>query len=70
MSTFKSLVIYLNWYYTQVTSGEVKQIKFTREYRQEGTSMGSKGILVSADDEVVIYGANKEDYSCDAFLGK
>lgn len=34
-----------------------------------GSSKSSKGIRVKATDEVVIYGVNKETYSCDGFVG-
>lgn len=34
-----------------------------------GSSKSSKGIRVKASDEVVIYGVNKERYSCDGFVG-
>jgi hypothetical protein len=46
-----------------VTSGVVKQLFFTPDLRMSGSSKSNKGILVSADDEVVIYGVNKEQYS-------
>lgn len=52
-----------------VTSGVVKQLFLTSDLRMSGSSKSDKGILVSADDEVVVYGVNKEQYSNDAFLG-
>lgn len=52
-----------------VTSGVVKQLFFTSDLRMSGSSKSDKGILVSADDEVVVYGVNKAPYSNDAFLG-
>ncbi|XP_071171034.1 SCO-spondin-like [Mytilus edulis] len=52
-----------------VTAGVVKQLLIDLRLRLEGTVKESKGILVSADDEVVIYGVNKQKYSNDAFLG-
>ncbi|XP_063430248.1 uncharacterized protein LOC134712536 [Mytilus trossulus] len=52
-----------------VTAGTVKQLFFNPGLRMSGSSSSSKGILVSASDEVVIYGVNKERYSNDAFLG-
>lgn len=52
-----------------VTAGQVKQLFFSPDLRMAGSSKGSKGMLITADDEVVIYGVNKETYSCDAFLG-
>ncbi|XP_069140374.1 uncharacterized protein [Argopecten irradians] len=52
-----------------VTSGYVKELAFSPLIRMSGTNLASKGIWITADDEVVIYGVNKETYSCDAFLG-
>lgn len=52
-----------------VTAGVVKQLTFDVKLRLEGSVKQSKGILVSANDEVVIYGVNKQRYSNDAFLG-
>ncbi|CAC5417849.1 Adhesion G protein-coupled receptor B2,Coadhesin,Thrombospondin-1,Mucin-like protein,Hemicentin-1,Adhesion G protein-coupled receptor B3,Thrombospondin-2 [Mytilus coruscus] len=52
-----------------VTAGVVKQLFIDLTLRLEGTVKESKGIRVSADDEVVIYGVNKQWYSNDAFLG-
>lgn len=52
-----------------VTAGQVKQLFFSPDLRMSGSSFGNKGMLVTADDEVVIYGVNKETYSNDAFLG-
>ncbi|OWF44661.1 SCO-spondin-like [Mizuhopecten yessoensis] len=52
-----------------VTAGTVKQLFFDPSIRLYSNEMSSKAVLVTADDEVVIYGVNKETYSCDAFLG-
>lgn len=52
-----------------VTAGQVKQLFIDLRLRLEGTVKQSKGILVKADDEIVIYGVNKQKYSNDAFLG-
>ncbi|XP_069105032.1 SCO-spondin-like [Argopecten irradians] len=52
-----------------VTAGTVKQLFFTPSIRLAGNEMSSKAVWITADDEVVIYGVNKETYSCDAFLG-
>ncbi|XP_071164730.1 uncharacterized protein [Mytilus edulis] len=52
-----------------VTAGSVKQLFFSPSLRMSGSGSSSKGILVSASDEVVIYGVNKERFSNDAFLG-
>ncbi|XP_060071250.1 uncharacterized protein LOC132551155 [Ylistrum balloti] len=52
-----------------VTAGTVKQLFFHPRIRMKGNEMSSKAVWITADDEVVIYGVNKETYSCDAFLG-
>ena len=52
-----------------VTAGQVHQLTFSNKLRSVGTEMGTKGILVKASDEIVIYGFNKEKYSNDGFLG-
>ncbi|OWF39259.1 uncharacterized protein LOC110465261 [Mizuhopecten yessoensis] len=52
-----------------VIAGTVKQLTFSNNLRMTATGLDSKGLLLVADDEVVIYGVNKERYSCDAFLG-
>ncbi|XP_069105026.1 SCO-spondin-like isoform X1 [Argopecten irradians] len=52
-----------------ITAGTVKQLFFHPRIRLRGNEKSSKAVLVTADDEVVIYGVNKETYSCDAFLG-
>ncbi|XP_033759596.1 IgGFc-binding protein-like [Pecten maximus] len=52
-----------------VTAGTVKQMFFSPSIRLAGNEMSSKAVWITADDEVVIYGVNKETYSCDAFLG-
>ncbi|XP_069114974.1 uncharacterized protein [Argopecten irradians] len=52
-----------------VSYGMVKQVHFPNNIRMVGSSLDKKGILVTSDDEIVIYGVNKEKYSADAFLG-
>ena len=51
-----------------VTAGQVKQLKFSNKFRLIATELSQKGILVTASDEVVVYGINKEAYSNDGFL--
>ena len=34
-----------------------------------GTSRDTKAILISADEEIVVYGANRKTFTTDAFLG-
>lgn len=52
-----------------VTSGVLKRLTFSSSIRMAGTSKESKGVLVTSDDEIVIYGASKEHYSTGAFVG-
>uniref|UniRef100_A0A8W8ILJ9 IgGFc-binding protein N-terminal domain-containing protein n=1 Tax=Magallana gigas TaxID=29159 RepID=A0A8W8ILJ9_MAGGI len=52
-----------------ITAGKVKQLIFDYRIRVVGSRKESKGILVKATDEVVIYGINKERYSNDGFVG-
>lgn len=51
-----------------VISGTVKQVNISSSLRMTGTSLSSKGLLVEASDEIVVYGFNKEPFSNDAFL--
>ncbi|XP_071168590.1 uncharacterized protein [Mytilus edulis] len=52
-----------------VIAGSVKQLFINLKLRLNGSVKEKKGILVTATDEIVIYGVNKQDYSNDAFLG-
>ncbi|XP_061184992.1 SCO-spondin-like [Saccostrea echinata] len=52
-----------------ITAGQVKQLLFNYKIRMIGSAKGSKGIWVTASDEIVIYGVNKEHYSNDGFVG-
>ncbi|XP_060070843.1 uncharacterized protein LOC132550773 [Ylistrum balloti] len=52
-----------------VSYGMVKQVHFHNDIRVVGSSIDTKGVLVKSNDEIVIYGVNKEKFSCDAFLG-
>ncbi|XP_061184995.1 SCO-spondin-like [Saccostrea echinata] len=52
-----------------VTAGQVKQLFLNPNIRMAGSTKSSKGVRVRASDEVVIYGVNKERYSCDGFVG-
>jgi len=37
-------------------------------FRESGTGQTSKALFITADEDVVVYGVNKELYSADAFL--
>jgi hypothetical protein len=51
-----------------IASGQSKQILISNELRMYGTGKSEKALSVSATDEVIVYGVNKEVYSTDAFL--
>ncbi|XP_062620366.1 IgGFc-binding protein-like [Saccostrea cucullata] len=51
-----------------VVAGQVKQLFFDPKIRMSGSSKSNKGIRIVASDEVVVYGVNKERYSCDGFV--
>ncbi|XP_052704188.1 uncharacterized protein LOC128180261 [Crassostrea angulata] len=52
-----------------ITAGQVKQLMLNYQIRMTGSAKGSKGVLVKATDDVVVYGVNKEKYSNDGFVG-
>ena len=52
-----------------VRHGMVKHIKVESSLMMIGTRRDSKAVHISADDEIVVYGANRMDASTDAFLG-
>ena len=51
-----------------VTAGVVKQLFFGPTIRMSGSAKGPNALYITADDEVVMYGVNKERYSNDAYL--
>ncbi|XP_062620365.1 uncharacterized protein LOC134281944 [Saccostrea cucullata] len=51
-----------------ISKGQVKQLFLDQNIRMDGSAKGTKGILIRATDEVVVYGINKELYSCDGFV--
>ncbi|KAJ8310861.1 hypothetical protein KUTeg_012726 [Tegillarca granosa] len=51
-----------------VIAGTVKQLNIKSDIRLIGTSMEAKGILVTSDQEIVVYGVNKDRYSNDAYV--
>ena len=46
----------------------MKKFNIPYTLREKGTTMTSKSLFVTADQDVVVYGVNKETYSADAFL--
>lgn len=51
-----------------ITKGHVKRIAVDTSYRLNQTELSRKGILIQADDEIVVYGVNREVYSDDGYL--
>lgn len=51
-----------------ISKGQVKQLFLDQNIRMSGSAKQTKGILIRATDEVVVYGINKELYSCDGFV--
>ncbi|KAJ8313206.1 hypothetical protein KUTeg_009242 [Tegillarca granosa] len=52
-----------------ITGGQVHKLSFDTRIRAVGDSLEDKGIWITADQEVVIYGVNPEKFSNEAFLG-
>ena len=52
-----------------VTAGSVQQLLLDGNLRMYGSSKESKALYISADNNIVVYGVNKAEYSNDAFLG-
>jgi CUB/sushi domain-containing protein len=57
----------LNEHFT-ITRGIVHRIQVDQHFRLNQTERSSKGIYISADEEVVVYGVNREVWSDDAYL--
>ena len=51
-----------------ITNGHVKRVAIDTSYRLNQTELSKKGILIQADDEIVVYGVNREVYSDDGYL--
>ena len=51
-----------------ITRGQVKHIVVPGGFRHVETEKSSKGIVITSDKEIVVYGVNKEKYSDDAYL--
>ncbi|XP_063413689.1 IgGFc-binding protein-like isoform X1 [Mytilus trossulus] len=51
-----------------VTRGQVHRAAFDTSYRLVQTELARKAILIQADDEIVVYGVNREVFSDDAYL--
>ena len=57
----------INVHFT-VTRGVVHRVVVDQHFRLNQTELSTKGIYISADEEVVVYGVNRELYSDDAYL--
>lgn len=51
-----------------VTKGQVHRATFDVGYRLHETELSKKAILIEADDEIVVYGVNREVFSDDGYL--
>ncbi|XP_061187976.1 IgGFc-binding protein-like [Saccostrea echinata] len=51
-----------------VSRGIVHRVVVDQDFRLNHTELSTKGILISADEEVVAYGVNREVWSDDAYL--
>ena len=51
-----------------ITAGQVTKVLINNNYRMIGTGKSTKGIQITATDEVIVYGVNREYYTADAFL--
>lgn len=51
-----------------VTRGIVHRVVVDQDFRLNQTELSTKGILISADEEVVVYGVNRELWSDDGYL--
>ncbi|XP_048772735.1 uncharacterized protein LOC125678355 [Ostrea edulis] len=57
----------INEHFT-ITRGTVHRVQVDPNFRLSQTELSTKGILISADEEVVVYGVNREVWSDDAYL--
>ncbi|XP_062574881.1 IgGFc-binding protein-like [Saccostrea cucullata] len=51
-----------------ITHGVVHRVAVDQDFRLNHTELSTKGISISADEEIVVYGVNREVYSDDAYL--
>ena len=51
-----------------ITRGQVQKVVINKALKAVGSGKSTKAILVSATDEVVVYGVNKEGSSTDGYL--
>ncbi|XP_033759578.1 IgGFc-binding protein-like [Pecten maximus] len=52
-----------------VSRGSTTLVSVDIELRMEGSSLSPKGIVVQANEEIIVYGVNRQHYTSDAFLG-
>ena len=52
-----------------ITRGDVRKLTLNKAFRNKGSGKTTKGILVSATDEVIVYGVDMESHSIDGYLG-
>jgi hypothetical protein len=51
-----------------LTPGVVEQVLIPKKYRLVGSQIEGKGILIQSDDNIVVFGLNKQWYSTDGFV--
>ncbi|XP_013415051.1 IgGFc-binding protein [Lingula anatina] len=51
-----------------VSKGQVRIVQIPKDIRMTGSSVQSRGIYITASDEIIVYAVNKEHYSSDSFL--
>ncbi|KAK3095774.1 hypothetical protein FSP39_018901, partial [Pinctada imbricata] len=52
-----------------IIRGQVQKITLNNAFRNTGSGKTTKGILIDANNEVIVYGYDKETYSSDGYLG-
>ncbi|XP_063442489.1 uncharacterized protein LOC134722792 [Mytilus trossulus] len=55
--------------FISVSPGQVARVIISDEFRMRGSLKSSKVLLVKSDDDLVVYGGNKDHYSNDLFYG-
>ena len=53
---------------TTVSRGDIEKITLSNGLRGVDVELGNKGVLISATQEITVFGVNKEQYSTDGFV--
>lgn len=51
-----------------IPRGQVRKIEIPVELRMKESSLTKQGIFITSNDDVIVYGINKDEYSTDGFL--